>query len=68
MFWHTQGSGKSYSIVFFTRKIHRTVGGNYTFAWLGDNKIDQTRALVGRIAGDYDAYIHIFGLSGSFRF
>ena len=31
VFWHTQGSGKSYSIVFFTRKIHRTVGGNYTF-------------------------------------
>ena len=30
VFWHTQGSGKSYSIVFFTRKIHRTVGGNYT--------------------------------------
>lgn len=31
VFWHTQGSGKSYSIVFFTRKIHRVVGGNYTF-------------------------------------
>lgn len=31
VFWHTQGSGKSYSIVFFTRKIHRKIGGNYTF-------------------------------------
>ncbi len=31
IFWHTQGSGKSYSMVFFTRKIHRAVGGNYTF-------------------------------------
>jgi type I restriction enzyme, R subunit len=31
VFWHTQGSGKSYSIVFFTRKIHRTIGGNFTF-------------------------------------
>jgi type I restriction enzyme R subunit len=30
VFWHTQGSGKSYSILFFTRKIHRKVGG-YTF-------------------------------------
>ena len=31
VFWHTQGSGKSYSMVFFTQKIHRRVGGNYTF-------------------------------------
>ena len=31
VFWHTQGSGKSYSIVFFARKIHRKLGGNFTF-------------------------------------
>ncbi len=31
VFWHTQGSGKSYSIVFYTRKIHRKLGANYTF-------------------------------------
>jgi type I restriction enzyme R subunit len=31
VFWHTQGSGKSYSMVFLTRKVHRKVGGNYTF-------------------------------------
>jgi len=31
VFWHTQGAGKSYSIVFFTTKIHRKIGGNYTF-------------------------------------
>jgi type I restriction enzyme R subunit len=31
VFWHTQGSGKSYSMVFFTRKIHRKLGGNFTF-------------------------------------
>lgn len=31
VFWHTQGSGKSYSIVFFTRKIHRCLGSNFTF-------------------------------------
>jgi type I restriction enzyme R subunit len=23
VFWHTQGSGKSYSMVMFTRKVHR---------------------------------------------
>ncbi len=31
VFWHTQGSGKSYSMVFFTKKVHRKLGGNYTF-------------------------------------
>lgn len=31
VFWHTQGSGKSYSIAFFTRKVHRKLGGNFTF-------------------------------------
>ena len=31
VFWHTQGSGKSYSMVFFTRKVHRKLGGHYTF-------------------------------------
>ncbi|MDX9745012.1 MAG: type I restriction endonuclease subunit R [Syntrophales bacterium] len=36
VFWHTQGSGKSYSMVFFTRKVHRKLGGNYTFLILTD--------------------------------
>lgn len=31
VFWHTQSSGKSYSMVFFTSKVHRKIGGNYTF-------------------------------------
>lgn len=31
VFWHTQGGGKSYSMVFFTTKVHRKIGGNYTF-------------------------------------
>ena len=38
VFWHTQGSGKSYSIVFFARKVHRTLGGNYTFVVLTDRE------------------------------
>lgn len=36
VFWHTQGAGKSYSIVFFTRKVHRKLGGNFTFVVLTD--------------------------------
>jgi type I restriction enzyme R subunit len=31
VFWHTQGSGKSYSMVFICQKIHRKFGGSYTF-------------------------------------
>jgi type I restriction enzyme, R subunit len=36
VFWHTQGAGKSYSMVMFTRKIHRKLGGNFTFLILTD--------------------------------
>ena len=31
VFWHTQGSGKSYSMVFLCQKILRVLGGGYTF-------------------------------------
>lgn len=31
VYWHTQGSGKSYSMVFLCEKIHRKIGGSYTF-------------------------------------
>jgi hypothetical protein len=44
------------------------VGGNYTFAWLGNNSIDQTMPIAGRIVGDYDAFAHIIGLYGSVKF
>jgi type I restriction enzyme, R subunit len=38
VFWHTQGSGKSYSIVFFSNKVHRKLGGNFTFLVLTDRE------------------------------
>lgn len=31
VFWHTQGSGKSFSMVMFTQKIQRKFNGDYTF-------------------------------------
>lgn len=31
VYWHTQGSGKTYSMVFLCEKIHRKIGGAYTF-------------------------------------
>ncbi len=36
VFWHTQGSGKSYSMLFFAQKVMRTVPGNWTFVIVTD--------------------------------
>ena len=36
VFWHTQGSGKSFSMVFFTQKILRKIPGNFTFVVVTD--------------------------------
>lgn len=38
VFWHTQGSGKSYSMLFFSQKILRKVPGNWTFLVVTDRK------------------------------
>ncbi len=38
VFWHTQGAGKSYSMVLFTRKVRRKLGGNFTFLVLTDRE------------------------------
>ena len=36
VFWHTQGSGKSYSMIFLTEKIHRRISAKYTFVVMTD--------------------------------
>lgn len=36
VFWHTQGSGKSYSMVMFVRKVKRKLYGNFTFLIITD--------------------------------
>ena len=36
VFWHTQGSGKSYSMVMFVRKVRRKLKGNFTFLVVTD--------------------------------
>lgn len=38
IFWHTQGSGKSYSMIFFSKKIKRKVQGNWSFLIITDRK------------------------------
>jgi type I restriction enzyme, R subunit len=36
VFWHTQGSGKSYSMVFLTEKIHRKISASWSFVVVTD--------------------------------
>ncbi len=36
VFWHTQGSGKSFSMIFYARKIFRKLGGHFTFVVVTD--------------------------------
>ena len=36
VFWHTQGSGKSFSMIFFSQKILRKLPGNWTFVIITD--------------------------------
>lgn len=38
VFWHTQGSGKSYSMAFFAEKVRRVVPGNFTFVVITDRE------------------------------
>jgi type I restriction enzyme R subunit len=38
VFWHTQGSGKSYSMVFFARKVLRKIRGSWTFVVVTDRQ------------------------------
>ena len=42
VFWHTQGSGKSFSMAFFAQKVLRKVTGNWTFLVVTDrNDLDK---------------------------
>ena len=57
VFWHTQGSGKSYSMVFLTRKVHRVLGQGFTFLVCTDrddldNQIYQSFAGCGLVDND----------------
>ncbi len=38
VFWHTQGSGKSISMLFFAQKVLRKMRGNWTFVVVTDRK------------------------------
>ncbi len=38
VFWHTQGSGKSVSMIFFAQKVHRKMQGHWTYVVVTDRK------------------------------
>jgi type I restriction enzyme R subunit len=38
VFWHTQGSGKSFSMVFYAQKVLRRIPGNWTFVVITDRE------------------------------
>jgi type I restriction enzyme, R subunit len=50
VFWHTQGSGKSLSMVMFAEKVLRRLGGNWTFVIITDRQ-----ELDDQIAGTFAA-------------
>ncbi|MEO8287119.1 MAG: type I restriction endonuclease subunit R [Chloroflexota bacterium] len=62
VFWHTQGSGKSYSMVFFSQKILRKLPGNWTFLIVTDRQeldtqIYKTFAATGTVT-ERESYVH----------
>lgn len=55
VFWQTQGSGKSFSMVFFAQKVLRKLAGNWTFVVVTDrveldDQIAKTFKAVGAVA------------------
>lgn len=62
VFWHTQGSGKSYSMVFLSQKIRRKFAGSPTFVILTDRdelnkQISDTFEACGQLSGKSGQYI-----------
>jgi type I restriction enzyme R subunit len=52
VFWQTQGSGKSFSMVFFSQKVLRKVRGNWTFVVVTDRtELDDQIAKTFKAAG-----------------
>ena len=52
VFWQTQGSGKSFSMVFFAQKVLRKLAGNWTFVVVTDRvELDDQIAKTFKAAG-----------------
>lgn len=62
VFWHTQGSGKSYSMVFLTEKIRRKLANDYSFVLVTDrteldDQISETYINCGKAQSDTDRIV-----------
>jgi type I restriction enzyme R subunit len=56
VFWQTQGSGKSFSMVFFAQKVLRSLAGNWTFVVVTDRvELDEQIAKTFRTVGAVSA-------------
>lgn len=55
VFWHTQGSGKSYSMIFFSKKVLRKISGNWTFVIVTD-RVELDKQIYNNFA--YSGTIH----------
>jgi type I restriction enzyme, R subunit len=56
VFWQTQGSGKSFSMVFFAQKVLRTLAGNWTFVIVTDRvELDEQIAKTFKTVGAVSA-------------
>ena len=59
VFWHTQGSGKSLSMLFFTQKVLRREPGNWTFVMVTDRaELDDQLYGEFKDAGVVDGHLH----------
>ncbi len=59
VFWHTQGSGKSLSMVYFAEKVLRRVEGNWTFVIITDRQdLDDQIAKTFKATGALKREIH----------
>jgi type I restriction enzyme R subunit len=52
VFWHTQGSGKSYSMIFLSQKVFRKLTGNFTFVVVTD-RVELDGQIYNRFANCY---------------
>ena len=64
VFWHTQGSGKSLSMVMFAEKVLRRLGGNWTFVIITDRQ-ELDDQIAGTFAVRRGAHEARQGLSGA---
>ncbi len=60
VFWHTQGSGKSYSMVYLSQKVFRKLKGNFTFVIVTDRSdLDrQTYKNFATVGAVYEQEVH----------